>query len=130
MKKRGILNSKLIQHIAMLGHKDTFMICDAGMPIPSGVEIIDLAVCKGVPSFNQILDCILEETEIENFLIATELENNDIYENIHQKLINKESRSTEHCKLKQESQKCKFAVRTGECSSFANIILCSGVNFD
>ena len=28
-----------------LGHKDLFMIGDAGMPIPEGVEVIDLAVC-------------------------------------------------------------------------------------
>ena len=34
MKKRGILNAELMKCIASLGHKDLFMIGDAGMPIP------------------------------------------------------------------------------------------------
>ena len=33
MKKTGILNAQLIGLIAALGHKDTFMVGDAGMPI-------------------------------------------------------------------------------------------------
>ena len=49
MKKSGILNAQLIRCIAELGHKDLFMIGDAGMPIPKGVEIVDLVVCGGVP---------------------------------------------------------------------------------
>ena len=51
MKKRGIINAQLAGLIAGLGHKDTFMIGDGGMPIPKGVEIVDLALCGGVPTF-------------------------------------------------------------------------------
>ena len=46
MKKSGILNAQLIRCIAELGHKDLFMIGDAGMPIPKGVEIVDLDGCS------------------------------------------------------------------------------------
>ena len=53
MKKRGVLHAELSRCIAALGHKDLFMIGDAGMPIPPGVEIIDLAVTAGVPTFRQ-----------------------------------------------------------------------------
>ena len=42
MKKRGILNAALSYHIAALGHKDLFLIGDAGMPIPKGIPIVDL----------------------------------------------------------------------------------------
>ena len=42
MKKRGILNAQLSYLLAALGHKDLFMIGDAGMPIPEGVEVVDL----------------------------------------------------------------------------------------
>ena len=51
MKKRGIINAQLAGLIAGLGHKDAFMIGDGGMPIPKGVEIVDLALCGGVPTF-------------------------------------------------------------------------------
>ena len=54
MKKRGIINAQLAGLIAGLGHKDTFMIGDGGMPIPKGVEIVDLALCGGVPTFRQV----------------------------------------------------------------------------
>ena len=63
MKKTGILNAQLIGLIAALGHKDTFMVGDAGMPIPAGVPVVDLVLCGGVPTFRQTMDAILEETE-------------------------------------------------------------------
>ena len=36
MKKHGILNAQLAGYIAALGHKDLFMVGDAGMPILPG----------------------------------------------------------------------------------------------
>lgn len=53
MKKSGILNAQLIRCIAELGHKDLFMIGDAGMPIPKGVEIVDLLYAEGFPPLNR-----------------------------------------------------------------------------
>lgn len=40
------------------------MIGDGGMPIPKGVEIVDLALCGGVPTFKQVMDAVLDETQI------------------------------------------------------------------
>ena len=68
MKKAGIINADLIKHIAALGHMDLLMIGDAGMPIPKGVDVIDLALCKGVPAFEQVLDAVLLETAVEYYL--------------------------------------------------------------
>ena len=73
MKKSGILNAQLIGLIAALGHKDTFMIGDAGMPIPKGVEIVDLILCGGVPTFRQVMDAVLDETVVEGYTIANEI---------------------------------------------------------
>lgn len=86
MKKRGILNAELMRCIASLGHKDLFMIGDAGMPIPEGVKVIDLAVCSGVPLFNQVFDAVVDETEIEYYYIAEETAvKNQNWENISDK---------------------------------------------
>ena len=73
MKKRGIINAQLAGLIAGLGHKDAFMIGDGGMPIPKGVEIVDLALCGGVPTFRQVMDAVLDEAEIESYTIAKEI---------------------------------------------------------
>ena len=60
MKKHGILNAQLSGLIAALGHKDQFMIADAGMPIPKGVPIVDLVLVGGVPTFQQVMDAVLD----------------------------------------------------------------------
>ena len=131
MKKSGILNAQLIGLIAALGHKDTFMVGDAGMPIPKGVEIVDLVLCGGVPTFKQVMDAILAETEIEGYTIANEIEekNPELLSYIQEKLPDAEEERIAHVDLKKMSANCKFAIRTGEFTPYPNIILRAGVAF-
>lgn len=88
MKKRGVLHAELSRCIAALGHKDLFMIGDAGMPIPPGVEVIDLAVTAGVPTFRQVLDAVLTEAEVEGYYLADEIRTNneELHAYLQQKL--------------------------------------------
>ena len=44
MKKIGLLNQPLSEVIAGLGHTDTLVIADAGLPIPAETRRIDLVV--------------------------------------------------------------------------------------
>lgn len=131
MKKSGIINAQLIGLIAALGHKDTFMVGDAGMPIPKGVPIVDLALCGGVPTFRQTMDAILAETEIEGYTIAEEIDrkNPELLAYIHEKLPDAGEEKIPHTELKKMSAGCKFAVRTGEFTPYPNIILRAGVAF-
>lgn len=131
MKKRGILNVQLIGRIAALGHKDTFMIGDAGMPIPPGVPVVDLALCGGVPTFRQVMDAVLDETEIEAYTIAKEIEekNPELLAYIQEKLPDAEAERIAHVDLKKMSADCRFAIRTGEFTPYPNIILRAGVAF-
>ena len=131
MKKRGILNAQLSGYIAALGHKDLYMIGDAGMPIPPGVPIVDLVLTAGVPTFEQAMDAILDEAVIEGYTIAEEIvENNPrLLSYIREKLPDAEETMISHTELKQMSAKAKFAVRTGEFTPYPNIILRAGVAF-
>ncbi len=131
MKKRGILNAQLAGYIAALGHKDLFMIGDAGMPIPAGVPIVDLILKAGVPTFEQTLDAVLDEACVEGYTIAEEIiENNPrLLTYIREKLPDAEETMITHTELKQMSAGIKFAVRTGEFSPYPNIILRAGVAF-
>ncbi|NBH83106.1 D-ribose pyranase [bacterium C-53] len=131
MKKSGILNAQLIGYIAALGHKDTFMVGDAGMPIPKGVPVVDLVLCGGVPTFKQTMDAILNETEIEAYTIAKEIDekNPELLAYIHEKLGGAEEEKISHEELKKMSADCRFAVRTGEFTPYPNIILRAGVAF-
>lgn len=131
MKKRGIINAQLAGLIAGLGHKDTFMIGDGGMPIPKGVEIVDLALCGGVPTFRQVMDAVLDEAEIESYTIAKEIveKNPELLSYIREKLPEAEEEMILHTELKERSALVKFAVRTGEFTPYPNIILRAGVAF-
>lgn len=131
MKKHGILNAQLSYLIAALGHKDTFLIGDAGMPVPAGVEVVDLAVTGGVPTFEQVFDAIIDEAEIEAYTLAEEIKeaNPRLHKHITENLQGIESEYILHEELKQKSAKCKFAIRTGEFSPYPNVILRAGVVF-
>ncbi|MFR9272002.1 MAG: D-ribose pyranase [Clostridia bacterium] len=131
MKKRGIINVQLAGLIAGLGHKDTFMIADGGMPIPQGVEIVDLALCGGVPTFRQVMDAILDEAVVERYTLAGEIvdKNPELLAYIEGKLSGVEYEMVSHVELKEMSEGIKFAVRTGEFTPYPNIILRAGVAF-
>ena len=131
MKKRGIINAQLAGLIAGLGHKDLFMIADGGMPIPKGVELVDLALCGGVPTYRQVMDAVLGETEVEAYTLAEEIveKNPKLLSYIREKLPDADAEMISHVELKKMSGDIKFAVRTGEFTPYPNIILRAGVAF-
>ena len=61
MKKIGLLNHQLADVIARIGHTQRLIVADAGLPIPTGVERIDLAVVPGLPGTEEVLRAIALE---------------------------------------------------------------------
>lgn len=70
MKHGRILNAELSKAIAMMGHGDLFMVCDAGFPIPLDRWRIDLAVTHNVPDLYTVLELVLSELSVEKVLYA------------------------------------------------------------
>ena len=131
MKKSGVLNARLAGYIAALGHKDLFLVGDAGMPIPKGIPVVDLAVSGGVPTFRQVMDAILSETVVEHYTLAEEIDkkNPELLAYIQKKLPDATCDKIPHEKLKAMSADVQFAVRTGEFTPYPNIICRAGVAF-
>ena len=73
MKRGTLLHPELSRVIARLGHGDALVIADAGLPIPPGVERIDLAFAPGKPPFIDVLEAILAEMQVERATLATEV---------------------------------------------------------
>ena len=130
MKKSGIINPALCRAIASLGHTDSIVICDAGLPIPEGVERIDLSLVRDVPSFNQVFHAIIKELQVEQAVMAEEAacENPRVIEVITEALGKDKVKFVSHSKLKELTQSAKAVVRTGEFRPYANVILYSGVD--
>lgn len=64
MKKGTVLNSDISSVISRLGHTDTLVVCDAGLPIPKSTTRIDMALTQGVPSFMQVLGVVTNEMQV------------------------------------------------------------------
>ncbi|RON11506.1 D-ribose pyranase, partial [Pseudomonas brassicacearum] len=73
MKKTPLLNSALSRLIASLGHGDMVGIGDAGLPVPPGVELVDLALTQVVPDFISTLKVVLSEMQAESHVLAREI---------------------------------------------------------
>ncbi|MBP3931089.1 MAG: D-ribose pyranase [Peptostreptococcaceae bacterium] len=131
MKKSTLINSEISYEISKMGHTDSIVVCDSGLPIPSGVKRIDLALKKGLPTFLDTLDTILEELEVEEVVIAKEIieASNDLYKEIEKRFANITITTVSHEDFKILTKESKAIVRTGEFTPYANIILKSGVVF-
>ena len=134
MIRGRLLNSEIISVLAAMGHTDQLVIADAGLPIPAAVKRIDLALEKGLPSFDATLALIASNMVMVKVILAEEIKENNpemlkkIKEILSDKKIEIEFVSHEY--FKKLSSSSKAIVRTGECTPYANIILQSGVNFE
>ena len=131
MKKGTVLNSDISSVISRLGHTDTLVVCDAGLPIPKSTTRIDMALTQGVPSFMQVLGVVTNEMQVEAVIIAEEIkQHNPHLEQLQKHQGNTiEIRYTTHEQFKQQTAESQAVIRSGECSPYANIILCAGVTF-
>jgi len=129
MKKSGILNPQLNRVISEMGHRDILIVADTGLPIPKGVERIDLTLKCGIPSFGEVLQAVLSELQVEEAYVAKEINDKNIKTlNLISSLI-EEVKFITHEELKELSRQARAIIRTGECTPYANIILISGVIF-
>lgn len=131
MKKTPLLQSDLSLIIARLGHMDTLVIADAGLPIPAGTVRIDLALTKGVPSAIQTLKVVIEEMQVEKVILAQEVKdrNAGFLEDVQELLPEVPVEFVPHSDFKARTADARAVVRTGEFSPYANVILVAGVVF-
>ncbi|NLU71305.1 D-ribose pyranase [Streptomyces sp. HNM0575] len=131
MKKSGILNRHLAGALAMLGHTDGVVVCDAGLPIPvgPGLMVVDLAFRPGVPPFAEVLDGLLDELEVEAATAASEVEdaNPETSALLHERFPDLEL--VPHDQFKARTRHARLVVRTGEVKPYANVMLRCGVPF-
>lgn len=139
MKKGVLLNSDVSAVISRLGHTDQIAICDAGLPIPVVTPRIDLALTQGVPTFLQVVGVVTQEMQVESAILAEEIvkHNPSLHEALLAQLMQLGQRQgntisisyISHSAFKAQTEHSRAVIRSGECSPYANMILCSGVTF-
>ena len=131
MKKTTLLNSHLSTLVAQMGHTQTITLGDAGLPVPQGVPRIDLAVTAGVPRFLEVLDAVLSELTVERIILAEEIRkvSPEMHRSILRRFPNLPVEYVSHEDFKGLTRDSRAVVRTGETTSYANVILVAGVAF-
>ena len=131
MKKIGLLNQPLSEVIAGLGHTDTLVIADAGLPVPPGTRRIDLALVEGIPSFLDTLGAVLSEMQVERVVVAEEMLDMSpgTYDAVVELLGDVPVETVTHLVFKEQTRSARAVVRTGEFTPYANVILVAGVVF-
>ena len=138
MKRTQLLNRHLSQLVAELGHLDEITIADAGLPVPHGMRVIDLAISPGEPRMATILKALAEELVIEGAIIADQAKGTNASAILNDGLkmfmsgdgvMPLSPKLMEHEEFKRRVAHSKAVIRTGEITPYCNIILQSGVAF-
>jgi len=130
-KNAGTLNAQLSRVFSELGHTDQIVVTDAGLPIPRQVERVDLALAEGIPGFLQVLDQTLAEIVIEGAVAPAEIEEHspEMLAALRERFdrLGVELTLVPHVEFKKRSGDARAAVRSGEFTPYANVILTCGV---
>ena len=127
----GTLNAQLSRVFSELGHTDQIVVTDAGLPIPRQVERVDLALAEGIPGFLQVLDQTLSEIVVQAAVAPAEIEEQSpkMLIALRERLdrIGVELTLVPHEEFKRRSGDARAAIRSGEFTPYANVILTCGV---
>jgi D-ribose pyranase len=129
MRRDGLWHPRLAALAAALGHGDLLVIADPGLPVPAGVEVIDLVFARGEPGFVAVLRPVLAELVVERATLAEELSDPALTGQVAALLDGTPVRRVPHERLKAVTATARAVVRTGEDTPYANIVLQAGVPF-
>lgn len=131
MLRAGIVNAQLAGALAKLRHKDRFVIADSGLPVPPDIEVVDLALCYGVPRFEQVIDVLVPYLVLEEGLMAKEARGT-VAERWVKSRFDVPLAFVPHDGpngFKARIKGVNFVIRTGETTSYSNVIFRCGVPF-
>lgn len=125
------MNAEIAAVIAEMGHTDTLAIVDAGFPISRETRRIDIALKEGMPSFMDVVSCVLQELCVEELIVASEMGASApaTLNVLVAACPGAGVTHVSHEELKELSKHCKAVIRTGECTPYANVCLRAGVIF-
>ena len=129
MLKGGIFHPQLCRVLAELRHMNTLVIGDAGLPIPDGVERIDLGWKPGDPAYLDVLEEVLKAIVVEKALFAEEALT--VSPDFHKKALAllPEGIPVEyvpHAEFKELNAGAKAIILTGEFTPYTNVMLTCG----
>ena len=132
-KSATTINPALSRVISETGHTDLLVVTDAGLPIPTGSERIDLAYRPGAPAFLDVLDTVLAELVVEGATVSAEVaeKSPEVLAALRDRFAGMgfEIELVPHVEFKKLTHGARAFVRSGEFTPYANVILHAGVAY-
>lgn len=128
MKKGKLINHPISSLIASLGHSDEIVIADAGLPIPKETQRIDLALTRGIPTFEDTLRTVMAEMCVEKAYVSEEIKeySPQILALIQAAIGDLPVELIPHNQFKERTKRSRAIIRTGEFTPYANVKLVAG----
>jgi D-ribose pyranose/furanose isomerase RbsD len=128
------LNEQVSEIIAGMGHGQSIVVVDAGYPIPADAVRIDLAVGADVPRFEDVLDAVLSELNVEAYVMADESkeQNQRIRTFLAERLPNATLTTQPHVEFRETARRdqrnstTRAYIRTGDSSAYGSVMLVAG----
>ncbi|MEV0151839.1 MULTISPECIES: D-ribose pyranase [unclassified Nonomuraea] len=123
MRHDGLWHPRLLHILSAAGHTDLIVVADPGLPVPPGVETVDLVWRRGEPAFLPVLEAVLGELVVETAYVAEESPRGFLDG------VLTTTQRIPHTRLKELTGRARAVVRTGETTPYANVVLQAGVPF-
>lgn len=128
MIRAGIIHTQLAGLLAGLRHTEQFVICDSGLPL-GDLPCVDLGYRYGAASFADVARTVIPALVIEGSWISAPMVDVNPVNLAVLRELGLAPQPTDHEAFKQRVLSCKFAIRTGENTFYANVICQAGVAF-
>jgi D-ribose pyranase len=129
MRRDGLWHPRLVAILTAAGHGDLVVVADAGLPVPAGVEVVDLLWRRGEPGLLGVLETVLGECPAEHAMVAAELANRELRDALAAVLDGIPVAEVPHEQLKRTTADARVVVRTGAVTPYSNVVLRCGVAF-
>lgn len=127
MSRNPILNAQLNAALSKVGAGDRVALIAARFPAPEGVEVIDLALCDGIPSFKTAFELLIMQLDVDQVTRTEELEkqNPQLQKRIEAQTeaVGAKMEALTYRQFKVLAKTARFAVRVGEAEVQASVIL-------
>lgn len=132
MIKGGIINAELKGALAMARHGDAIVILDANMPVPKGVEVIDISLIRGLPDLITTLKSVLGEVVCEKCAVFELMPqyNETMYRQIAELIPQIPVETISKDGIMCEMERAKAVIRTGDFGSCCTLVLYSASGMD
>ena len=126
MLQNGILNPGILSLLARIRHTNYLVIADWAFPHWTEIEVVDITLCRGIPTIPQVFDLLKTNFKVGEIFMAQEFNSaNDARKRKEFLAMFGTIKPTfePHLDFKKRVPRAIGLIRTGDTTAYGNMIL-------